>query len=126
MGKTLISVSGRYFTFNGAKTIESCGTDSTKKGVPVALSVLVNTPERIDLWYLRDVGVGETDHLHFSDIADIRTCALNEGTAANAVRLTDKQGGLSVLVTKNPAEAQKTAQRLTELAGPNLEANRAR
>ncbi len=122
--KILYSTSAKYYTQNGAAQLVSCGISSAEKGVAVACSGSIDTPERMNLWYVRVPGESATDYLYFKDIVDIRTCALSEGTAQNAVRLTGKNGELYVLEIKTPALALDLANRLNAIAKEYLTANR--
>ena len=120
----LFSTSGKYYTQNGASTLNSCGISSAGKGIVISISSLADSPERINLWYLRVPGESAMGYLYFTDIVDIRTCALNEGAAQNAVRLTGKNGELYILQVKTPVLAQNLADKLNEIGKEYLEANR--
>lgn len=120
----LVSVNGKFHTQNGAAPLNSCGVSSSEKGIFVALSVLANSPERMNIWHLHAPGDGTTEYLYFKNIIDVRTCALNEGSLRNAVRLTGTNGELYVLECKNPAQAQAFADNLSNIAKESLEANR--
>ena len=123
--KNLYSTSAKFYTQNGAAQLHSCGISSAEKGIAVACSGSSDTPERMNLWYLRAPGESATEYLYFKDIVDIRTCALNEGAAQNTVRLTGKNGELYLLEIKTPALALDLANRLSAIAKEHLEANRA-
>ncbi|NLI52884.1 MAG: hypothetical protein GX417_01010 [Clostridiales bacterium] len=122
--KNLFSTSGKYYTQNGAATLNSCGISSAGKGVTIAFSGLADSPERMNLWYLRAPGESATDYLYFKDIVDIRTCAINQGAAQKAVRLTGKNGELYILEVKTPALARDLADKLNAIGKEYLEANR--
>jgi hypothetical protein len=122
----LYSTSAKYYTQNGAPPLVSCGISSAEKGIAVACSGLADTPERMNLWYLRAPGESATEYLYFKDMVDIRTCALNEGAAQNAVRLTGVNGELYLLEIKTAVLAQKLADRLNTVAQEYLAANRER
>ena len=122
--KNLYSTSAKYHTQNGAAQLVSCGISSAEKGVAVACSGSMDTPERMNLWYVRVPGESATEYLYFKDIVDIRTCALIEGAAQNAVRLTGKNGELYLLEIRTPALALDLANRLNAIAKEYLAANR--
>ncbi len=121
--KILYSTSAKYHTQNGAVALYSCGISSAEKGIAVACSGSIDTPERMNLWYIRAPGESAMEYLYFKDIVDIRTCALIEGAAQSAVRLTGKNGELYVLEIKTPALALDLANRLNAIAKEYLTAN---
>jgi hypothetical protein len=121
---TLFSVSGKFYTLDGAASLLSCGSSSAKKGVSVAFSGLADAPDRMNIWYLRAPGDSATMDLHFRDIVDIRTCALNESAAQNAVRMTGKNGELYILEMKSSALSQNLANKLCAIGKEFLDANR--
>ena len=122
--KNLFSVTGKYYTQNGAATLYSCGINSAEKGITIAFSCAADKPEDINIWYLSAPGEGETERLYFKNLVDIRVCALNDSTVQNAVRLTGKKGELYILRLKTPAQAQDLANRMYEIGKAYLEANR--
>ncbi len=119
----LYSATVRYYTKNGASTLDSCGVSSAGKGVTLAISGLADSPELIRLWYLRAPGESATGYIYLKDIVDIRTCALNDGAVQNAVRLTEKKGGLHILLVKTPVLARELAEKLNAIGKEYLEAN---
>jgi len=122
--KNLYHTSAKYHTQNGAAQLLSCEISSAEKGVAVACSGSADTPERMNLWYVRVPGESATEYLYFKDIVDIRTCALNEGAAQNTVRLTGTNGELYLLEIRTPALALDLANRLNAIAKEFLTANR--
>ena len=122
--KNLFSVTGKYYTQNGAVTLYSCGISSANKGLTVCFSCTADAPESINIWYLRAPGESATDRIYFKNIVDIRTCALNDTTVQNAVRLTGKKGELHILQLKTPIQAQNLADTMREIGKVYLEANR--
>ena len=123
--KSLFTANGKYFTQNGAPTLESCGISSAEKGIAVALSAMPDTPDRMNIWYLRAPGDSAMRYIYFRDLVDIRSCALLDGGAQQGVRLTGKNGELHVFDMKSPVMAQNLIQKLLPLAKDALEANRA-
>ncbi len=123
--KSLFTANGKYFTQNGAPALQSCGISSADKGVAVALSAQPDTPERMNIWYLRAPGDSAMHYLYFRDLVDIRVCALLDGGAQQGVRLTGKNGELHVFDMKSPLMAQNLLQKLLPLAKGALEENRA-
>ena len=122
--KKLYTKTAKLITQNGAPSLYSCGINSNVKGVPVSCSGDVETPERMDLWYMPAPGESSMSYLYLKDIVDIRTCALREGAAMDSVRLTRKNGELYILVLKTPAMAQEFADQLQIIAREMLAANR--
>jgi hypothetical protein len=122
--KNLYSTSAKYYSQNGAAQLHLCGISSAEKRIAVACSGSADTPERMNLWYVRAPGDSATEYLYFKDIVDIRTCALNEGAAQNTVRLTGTNGELFLLEIKTPALALDLANRLNAIAKEYLAANR--
>lgn len=122
----LYSTSAKYYTQNGASPLQSCGISSAEKGVAVACSGSADTPERMNLWYVRAPGESATEYLYFKDMVDIRTCALNEGASQNTVRLTGVNGELYLLEIKTAALAQNLTDRLNAIAQEYMAANRER
>ena len=120
----LYNATVKYYTKNGASTLDSCGVSSAGKGVTLAISGLADSPELIKLWYLRAPGESATGYIYLKDIVDIRTCALNDGAAQNAVRLTGKKGELHILLVKTPVLARDLADKLNAIGKEYLEANR--
>ena len=122
--KNLFTISGKYYTQHGAATLNSCGISSAEKGIAISFSGLSDSPERINLWYLRAPGESATDYIYLKDIVDIRTCAFNESTVQNAIRLTGKNGELYILQVKTPVLAHELSEKLNAIGKEYLEANR--
>jgi len=122
--KNLYSAMVKYYTKNGASTLDSCGVSSAGKGVILTISGQADSPELINLWYLRAPGESATGYIYLKDIVDIRTCALNDGAVQNAVRLTGKRGELHILLVKTPVLARDLAEKLNAIGKEYLEANR--
>ena len=120
--KRLFTANGKYYTQNGAPMLQSCGISSAEKGVAVALSAMPDTPERMDIWYLRAPGDSAMHYLYFKDIVDIRTCALNGGIQS-AVRFTGKNGELHIFDMKTLVLAQNLVEKLRPLTRDALETN---
>ena len=122
--RDLYSTNGKFYTLNGAAPLYSYGISSAEKGISIAFSGSADSPERINLWYVRAPGDSTTDSLYFKDIVDIRTCAINGGAAQNAIRLTGKNGELYILEVKSPILAQNLADKLNAIGKEHLAANR--
>lgn len=122
--KTLLSLNGKLHTQNGAQAIHCCGASSDVKDAPVGFSVPADSPDHVNIWYLRSVGEGATEYLSLKSIADIRACSVNSDAVRNAVRLTGTNGELYVLRLKSQETALAAADTLRNLAGEYLQANR--
>lgn len=63
--RDLYSTNGKFYTLNGAAPLYSYGISSAEKGISIAFSGSADSPERINLWYVRAPGDSTTDSLYF-------------------------------------------------------------